>query len=79
MLKPFFAMVNSSKRLTPVDLIERDVVLKRTGNCLQQSYMRPTAVLILLVAWVQIILYGYRSFRYKFFSQGVKRFTTSLA
>ena len=48
-------MVNSIKRLTPVDLVERDVVLKRTGNCHQQSDMRPTAVLILLFAWVQII------------------------
>ena len=57
MLKPFFAMVNSSKRLTPVDLVERDVVLKRTGNCHQQSYMRPTAVLILL-----LISRGFKSF-----------------
>ena len=72
-------MVNSSERLTPVDLVERDVVLKRTGNCHQQSYMRPTALLILLVAWVQIILYGYQSFRHKFFSRGVNSFTTSLA
>ena len=64
-------MVNSSNRLTPVHLVERDVVLKRTCNCHQQSYMRRTAVLILIFDWVQIILYGYRSFRYKFFSRVV--------
>ena len=45
--------------------------MKRTGSCHQQSYMRPTAVLILLVSLVQIMLYGYWSFRYKFFSRKI--------